>query len=74
MGKTFRRNDPRWSGVFERPAGRDKKPWHKPPKGFKQSAKDHRKAQERAALRQIELGNEDLDVPNFRKTDKYDYL
>lgn len=47
--------------------GRDKKPWYKPSKLFKDMEKRERRAKEREALRQ---GKE---IPFFKHTDVWNY-
>lgn len=59
---------PGWNGHYflDRKA-RDRKPWNKPPKWFKQQNRRNERAKEKAAL---VAGKE---IPLFRKGDQYDW-
>lgn len=71
MGKTFKHKSYIYSSIEDEEwkALSDKKAWHRPNSKFKRRNKQGRKAKEKAAFR-----NDPDNVPEFPKTDQWDWL
>ncbi len=70
MGNTIRKIHPGWNNLDN---NKDCKKFYKPNKKFKLAQKARRKAKEKDALRHI-LDKEDVIVPEFKKSDGYNWL
>ena len=81
MSKTIRKEDPynnskKLSKKEKWKATRDRKPWYKPSKDFKETNRHRERAETNGAIRNAVANNKDFDeiiIPDAKRHDEWDW-